>query len=309
MTNTGFSDRSFDVTYCKDVLEHIPPNKMKEAVHEMWRVANKKMMIAFFLPPTDDPEEVRKQDQGFYYNRYNKQEFLGLLGELYRVGGVRVTENIGDSNCALYVVDKMPEVIRMLVAVDRPDWSGDITTSNMMKRIGSDFKCSRVYVKDLKDVDSRDHDMIYIHWVSSELMQDLEEWIGRARHLNPRIKILGGIRGEMGFRGAEDYLDMLDGVNTNNLGLLNRVKEIRNDVVLCHSAADTDMFVPMDVDRDPEFTVLWAGDMNKEVKNWETVPNLGYKYKDISDGAYNLNGLPKAGTLIICGNPASPIKL
>lgn len=107
-----FEDRSFDVAYCKDVLEHVPPEVAESMIDEMWRVAKNRMMIAFFRPPTDEPENVGHQDLGFFYNRYNKQKILDKLRSLFWATKVRVIEHVGDNDSALYVVDKEFKEVR-----------------------------------------------------------------------------------------------------------------------------------------------------------------------------------------------------
>lgn len=101
-----FDDRSFDVVYCKDVLEHVPPKVAEDMINRMWQVTEKRMMIAFFLPPSDEPEDVGHQDLGFLYNRYNQQKILTTLRYLPGFVGVRIIENVGDNDSSLYVVDK-----------------------------------------------------------------------------------------------------------------------------------------------------------------------------------------------------------
>jgi len=278
--NMPFNDGSFDVVYCKDVLEHVPPEVAENMINRMWQVAKKRLMIAFFRPPSDEPEDVGHKDLGFFYNRYNKQKILTTLRSLPGFVEVHVIEEVGDNDSALYVVDKEFKEVRILIVGDQPNWSGDITVSNLIKNIGPEFKCDKIFgLNALKEADATKYDVIYIHCVWRDLLVLLEDCFTKLRTENPEIKILGGIRGEAGFQGNKDHLHMLDGVNTNNLERMGKIKEIRDDVFLCHSAVDTEMFKPMKNLRGSRFTVLWAGDMKKKVKNWEIVPKLGFKYK------------------------------
>lgn len=120
MTNIKFDDRSIDVTYCKDVLEHLPPSVAEEAIREMWRVANMRMMVAFFKPPSDDEEEICKHADGFFYNRYNKQKIIELCKSLPRAGKVRMIEHVGDNDSSLLVIDKKSDTPQILIVGDVP---------------------------------------------------------------------------------------------------------------------------------------------------------------------------------------------
>lgn len=101
-----FPDRSISSVYCKDLLEHIPPEKYKSVIMEMWRVASSRMMIALYLAPASVPEQIR-MEQGHYFNRYNKDGFVAFLKGLPRFGSLKIIEGIGYNNSALYIIDKV----------------------------------------------------------------------------------------------------------------------------------------------------------------------------------------------------------
>lgn len=91
-----FNTDSFDVVYCKDLLEHLPPETWKTAVAELFRVADKMVMLVFFRAPTNDMADFKQGETigfysreqncvvefGFWYNRYNNTEILRLLTDL-----------------------------------------------------------------------------------------------------------------------------------------------------------------------------------------------------------------------------------
>lgn len=106
----SLEDESYDVVYCKDLLEHQFPDDAQATIKEMWRVAKKRMMIVFFRVPTDEPAEIKRTQmgEGYFFNRYNKQVILKLIKSLPNFQYIRIIENIGDNHSALYVVDKVP---------------------------------------------------------------------------------------------------------------------------------------------------------------------------------------------------------
>jgi len=101
-----FSDNSFDTVYCKDLLEHLPPETWKKAVAELFRVATQMVLLVFFRAPTNEKPDFRRGETigfysrehnhvvefGFWYNRYNTDEILRLLREL----GAKQTRIIWD---------------------------------------------------------------------------------------------------------------------------------------------------------------------------------------------------------------------
>jgi len=102
-----FSDDSFDVVYCKDLLEHLPPETWKNAVKELFRVASHMVMLVFFRAPSEADSQFRQGETigfysrdydrvveyGFWYNRYNETEILQLLRNL-GADQVKILRNI-----------------------------------------------------------------------------------------------------------------------------------------------------------------------------------------------------------------------
>lgn len=100
-----FEDNTIDVVYCKDLLEHLPPKKYVAAIKEMWRVTGKRMMIAFFLAPHIGETKYRVIRKLHWNNQYSKKDIIRAL-VLKNIKKIDITENIGQNNSALYVVDK-----------------------------------------------------------------------------------------------------------------------------------------------------------------------------------------------------------
>jgi len=96
-----FKRQSFNLTYAKDLFEHLPPDKWQKVVKEMWRVSKDYMIIAFFRPPAGEPTEYRivtEEDNaetcGVYSNHYNKEEWLEFLRDLPQAQSVSIKESI-----------------------------------------------------------------------------------------------------------------------------------------------------------------------------------------------------------------------
>lgn len=91
-----FTDNSFDTVYCKDLLEHLPPEAWKSVVTEMFRVATNQVLLVLFRTPTKGEPELKQGEAigfysrdhdrvvefGFWYNRYNETEIFELLHAL-----------------------------------------------------------------------------------------------------------------------------------------------------------------------------------------------------------------------------------
>jgi ubiquinone/menaquinone biosynthesis C-methylase UbiE len=80
-----FPDASFDTVCCKDLLEHLDPEDVSIAIREMWRVTKLKLMIAFFIPPWDNPTAIQLIDTSYgpgYHNQYNKHEIMTIIKDL-----------------------------------------------------------------------------------------------------------------------------------------------------------------------------------------------------------------------------------
>ena len=107
--NMPYDDGVFDVVYCKDLFEHLPPEKYRRAMAEMWRVASKLVMVAFFVSPKPIETRYELKRTGHWLNHYCKPELIDFFNTLSGFGHLNVTENIGYNNSALYEVYKGSE--------------------------------------------------------------------------------------------------------------------------------------------------------------------------------------------------------
>ena len=106
--DTGLPDRGFNTVFCKDLLEHLPPGRCEVVVWEMWRITDKRMMLGFFLAPTDALTEYGMVETGPHWmNCYNKADFIELLKRLPSANLTEIIEDIGYNHSALYIIDRL----------------------------------------------------------------------------------------------------------------------------------------------------------------------------------------------------------
>lgn len=106
-----FDSLSFDVACCKDLLEHVHPDDVEKVIKGMWRVARRKIMIAFFLTPIDESAEISFVNGQYYNNRYDKREILKLIQSLEGFDDLHILSISnkavrGYTHSPLYVVTK-----------------------------------------------------------------------------------------------------------------------------------------------------------------------------------------------------------
>lgn len=89
-----FTDRSFDTVCCKDLIEHIHPQDVPQVIREMWRVTKLKMLIAFFLPPSEVGSHVHLHRDKYWNNMYNVHDLERLFKKLkLGEGEIRIIPN------------------------------------------------------------------------------------------------------------------------------------------------------------------------------------------------------------------------
>lgn len=79
-------DTSYEIVYARHLLEHM--RYYKKVIAEMVRVAQKEVLIVFFIEPGDAPDHVdyRMQDRSALFNNfYNKEKLEAFLRNLPRV--------------------------------------------------------------------------------------------------------------------------------------------------------------------------------------------------------------------------------
>lgn len=97
-----FEDGSFDMVYLKSVLEHLHPEEWRKAIDNAWRIARKKLMLIFFIPPVNEFPVYEYKEEGFWNNRLDKRELLSHLKSLEGYDGYKLYENVIGND--LYVV-------------------------------------------------------------------------------------------------------------------------------------------------------------------------------------------------------------
>lgn len=79
--------RWYEAVVVKDVIEHL---EGPELLAEAFRVAAKYVIVATYIPWTNEPAEIVRHADGYYTNRYNLNDVLALT----RQWGFMANENI-----------------------------------------------------------------------------------------------------------------------------------------------------------------------------------------------------------------------
>ena len=107
--NLRFKENWFDVAYCKDLLEHLPPPGHLDVIKELARVARARVLLGFFLAPDHRPRNVRRIRGEWFYNRYNKPGLARWLKGLQGFRSLEIYEKVGlncyGQPCSLWVID------------------------------------------------------------------------------------------------------------------------------------------------------------------------------------------------------------
>lgn len=149
---------------------------------------------------------------------------------------------------------------------NEPMWGADLFAEAFKEH-------SKNYIEvqyDLKNIN--EYDLVWVHNVANLLK-------GVRGRLNLAIlftrshpPLIGGVRGEVGFDAARQYLRFFDAIHTSNEFLTEHTKQYnKNSYTLC-SGVDLDLFAPTP---QPEgFCIGWAGDKNKTMKNVDIIHKL-----------------------------------
>jgi len=95
---------SFSTVFCKAVLEHQHPDEYPKIVREMARVAERQVIIGFFMAPRGKTAILLTDKEGLYANRYSKQEVIALLESLDGFKNLKIVEGLGSRRDAVYIV-------------------------------------------------------------------------------------------------------------------------------------------------------------------------------------------------------------
>jgi len=100
------NDGMFDGAYCKDLIEHIPPEYYKQAISQIWRMSKKVAMFGFFIPPTSKPDDFVFHKKGYWINHYNKEKLVKFMESLDGFDQLDILDNIGYNNSSLFIVTR-----------------------------------------------------------------------------------------------------------------------------------------------------------------------------------------------------------
>lgn len=75
LRNLEFGDQEFECVVVKDVIEHL---ESYEPLAEAFRVARKYVILAVYLPFTNDEPIIQQHADGYYLNRYKRQDVLAF---------------------------------------------------------------------------------------------------------------------------------------------------------------------------------------------------------------------------------------
>jgi ubiquinone/menaquinone biosynthesis C-methylase UbiE len=96
-----FANGNFEVSYAKDLFEHLGEGEWRTVVSEMWKVCSRYMILAFFKPPDENPTEYHvvtseenPETAGVHSNHYSRKELLDYIRGLPRVHSVSIKENV-----------------------------------------------------------------------------------------------------------------------------------------------------------------------------------------------------------------------
>lgn len=103
----GLQDSSFDVVFCRHVLEHLP--YYDQAIPEMVRLASKEVVVVFFLKTIDQNDQIDMgNDHGVvYHNRYNRACLESFVLGLDKVESI-LWEDVNQSEEILHVFVRQP---------------------------------------------------------------------------------------------------------------------------------------------------------------------------------------------------------
>jgi len=87
-------DNSYDTVLLRHMLECLP--HYEGAIKEAWRVAKKRVVIVFWIPPQDQPEFIGYWQEPRQANRYNREKFFEYIHTF--TNKIHVLENVGKSN-------------------------------------------------------------------------------------------------------------------------------------------------------------------------------------------------------------------
>lgn len=80
---TGLKDSSYELSYSRHVLEHLPT--FKDALSEMIRVASKYVVHIFFVKPGNEDKENYWKEENLFHNNYSISSIESFLNKNKKV--------------------------------------------------------------------------------------------------------------------------------------------------------------------------------------------------------------------------------
>ncbi len=147
-----------------------------------------------------------------------------------------------------------------------PKWGADFFAEAFQKYISYDVTIEY----SLNNIN--DYEVVWVHNVAN-LLKGIR---GRAKVFQTLLRrqrpIIGGVRGEIGYKAAKIYLKYFDAIHTSNDSLTSKVKHHNPHAFTLCSGVGPDWYTPHP---QPEgFCIGWAGDTSKNMKNTELINSL-----------------------------------
>jgi glycosyltransferase involved in cell wall biosynthesis len=166
-------------------------------------------------------------------------------------------------------------------------WGADFMLENIIQNIQEHdiFPCYDLNWDNVKEAD-----IVWFHNIATTAyynipilnISPIPSWVSKKE----RPIIIGGVRGLVGFERSKKLLKYFDGVHTGSVDLYNKSVPYNKNAYVFYPGVNTELFKPLDEDGPEVFTLGWAGDKNKKMKNFQIIEKLGYPYNIASKENY-----------------------
>jgi len=86
--------KNFDLVFTKDVIEHSAG--YMPILKDLGRMANRYLVISFFIKMHDGPDLIRRHPEGYFLNRYSRAQLIGYIQQLGFNSGTTIFEQAED---------------------------------------------------------------------------------------------------------------------------------------------------------------------------------------------------------------------
>lgn len=149
---------------------------------------------------------------------------------------------------------------------NEPMWGADIFAEAFKEH-------SKNYIHveyDLKNVN--DYGLVWVHNIPN-LLKGIRGRLDVALlTMGRHPPMIGGVRGEVGYKAAKEYLRLFDAIHTSNEKLTGWTTEQNKNSYTLSSGVDLDLFAP--INPPAGFCLGWAGDNSKSMKNMGIIHKL-----------------------------------